>query len=184
MPSNDTLPSSPPLPPTRPALTRKRTYASQLSASCASSDPAFFSSDDLHDADVDHYNNVRPRKRVQWKGTWWGDRETDEDNISARTRAATRKRTFTRNIDSGIYMGSDDSEATAPDNELVLPNSNVVIAEPIATKRQRSVMEDTIAKRIMDTMERHSSRVNLSGLQLESLDGQVSIICIRHYIGA
>lgn len=176
----DALPSSPPLAPTRPGLTRKRTRASEISLSYPSSDPAFFSSDDLYDEGAENYDNERPRKKVQWDGTWWGHGEGSEGSISSRTRAAhtrTTKKAFARNFDSGVWMASDDSDTTRPEVDLVLPvSSSTVPVEPASTNMHpRSPVDLMIERTISDALERPHPHVDLSDIGLNHLPGEVSL---------
>lgn len=74
-----------------------------------SSDPPIFSSDDVS-ASIENYD-VNRRKR-QYKGTWWGEKADksiqtvmDIDVVNPK-----RKREFKRNIDSAVWMGSDDTD--------------------------------------------------------------------------
>lgn len=115
IPSDPQLPSNPTA---QPIKSRKRstrsydlldddTYASSLHTS---SDPALFSSDETPDAE--NYAGGKRRKKKTYAGTWWGERHGKAGSISSRssTGRARRitKREFTRNIDSGIFMCSDD----------------------------------------------------------------------------
>ena len=70
-----------------------------------SSDPALFSSDDLPPS-AENYAAKRRKKR--YPGTWWGERlaQTPNDHEAG---CLTRKKSFRRNFDSGIYMGSESS---------------------------------------------------------------------------
>ena len=87
-----------------PSLDRKRT--SDDIPSC-SSDPPVFSSDDLPPG-LENYDSHR-RKR-QYRGPWWQSRlGRVQSDGSAPVR---QKRDFKRNIDSAVWMGSDETEAT------------------------------------------------------------------------
>lgn len=111
-----------PPPSFRPANLRKRSTRSDelanndfLSTSLhTSSDPALFSSDE--DQDVENYSPGRLRKKKRYAGTWWGDKlsklryESTESGSESSIRKA-KKRKFTRNMDSGIFMCSDDASA-------------------------------------------------------------------------
>lgn len=69
----------------------------------SSSSPPLFSDDDPPDmADITNYES--PRDKRKRAGTWW------EHGLSA-----PKRRQFARNFDSGVYMGSDDSESAASD---------------------------------------------------------------------
>lgn len=88
-------PDLPPIPALRPGLIRKRTRSDYEAAT--SSDPALFSSDE-HAPNLDSY--ATKRRKEQWKGTWWG----------AKTIPVRKKRSFRRNFDSGIFLGSEDTD--------------------------------------------------------------------------
>ena len=75
---------------------RKRTRPSFLLEDSTPSDPALFSSDPP-DPSAEHYFVPRPKK--QYKGTWW-----QSEKLERRGR-----KTFERNMDSGVFMGSDSS---------------------------------------------------------------------------
>ncbi|KAF7718449.1 Uncharacterized protein PECH_005932 [Penicillium ucsense] len=71
-----------------------------------SSDPALFSSDDIPASGVENYHapvEGAGRKR-RYRGTWWGEQVIDPK----RKRADFKEK---RNVDSGVWMGSDDSFA-------------------------------------------------------------------------
>ncbi|PSN65546.1 hypothetical protein BS50DRAFT_497072 [Corynespora cassiicola Philippines] len=92
----DSLPSSPPLEP--------RYHA----PSPTSSEPPLFSSDDSPEAaDITNYQS--PRFKRKFPGTWWAS-----DGASSRTAAEGRKKKakMTRNLDSGVYMLSDNSQSS------------------------------------------------------------------------
>jgi hypothetical protein len=95
----------PPLPASQLALNRKRTRLDYEPAT--SSDPAVFSSDEQAPS-AESYSSKR--RKDKWTGTWWG----------AKVRDATmkRKRSFQRNFDSGIYMGSEGTDSSLEDEFL------------------------------------------------------------------
>lgn len=72
-----------------------------------SSDPALFSSDDIPASGLENYNapvtGGAGRKR-KYRGTWWGEQVVDPK----RKRADFKEK---RNVDSGVWMGSDESAA-------------------------------------------------------------------------
>ena len=84
----------PALPPLRPYFSRKRTRSDF--ALTTSSDPALFSSDDIT---PDAANYAAKRQRGQRTGTWW-----QSEDLPVR-----RKRSFRRNFDSGIFLGSEET---------------------------------------------------------------------------
>ncbi|KAN0068874.1 hypothetical protein V8E54_013043 [Elaphomyces granulatus] len=104
MPSN--LKSNSPFQkPARPS--RSSTRFDDLS-SLPSSDPALFSSDDIPASSLENYNALgtsATRKR-RYRGTWWGEMARD-----ARKKRVDFKEK--RHIDSGVWMGSDESSEFA-----------------------------------------------------------------------
>ncbi|MCJ1381458.1 hypothetical protein MMC17_004569 [Xylographa soralifera] len=92
-----------------PSLDRKRTRDDVPSCS---SDPPVFSSDDLPPG-LENYDSHR-RKR-QYRGRWW---ENGLGCVQSNGAAPVRKkRDFKRNIDSAVWMGSDETE-TSDDGDL------------------------------------------------------------------
>jgi hypothetical protein len=79
-----------------------------------SSDPALFSSDDIPASGLENYHATTPgsgRKR-RYRGTWWGEQVLDPK----RKRGDFKDK---RNVDSGVWMGSDESGA-----ESLLPSED------------------------------------------------------------
>ncbi|KGO42136.1 Leucine-rich repeat, typical subtype [Penicillium expansum] len=79
-----------------------------------SSDPALFSSDDIPASGLENYHATvsgAGRKR-RYRGTWWGEQVLDPK----RKRADFKNK---RNVDSGVWMGSDESGA-----ESLLPSED------------------------------------------------------------
>lgn len=73
-----------------------------------SSDPAVFSSDD--NPDLDNYVQGRHRKK-RYVGTWFEQRPASSDSgfTDELKSRPPRKRTLQRQLDSGVWMGSDES---------------------------------------------------------------------------
>ena len=150
--------SQPPRPPrtlTSPSLlhksSRKRqnNHLLQSEDSLPSSDPAYFSSDDIANASVENYSVERKKRRYQ--GCWWEhnqyrDQDQDQDQHRHRSHAYAhvlakvddksvggsegitvgkkqqqqpKSKGFSRNFDSGVWMGSDDSEDQLDGVELL-----------------------------------------------------------------
>ncbi|KAJ5294130.1 hypothetical protein PENANT_c009G04571 [Penicillium antarcticum] len=79
-----------------------------------SSDPALFSSDDIPASGLENYHapvSGAGRKR-RYRGTWWGEQVIDPK----RKRGDFKEK---RNVDSGVWMGSDESVA-----ESLLPSED------------------------------------------------------------
>ena len=91
-----------------------------------------FSSDDLS-ASVDNYSRPRPKKFH--KGPWWSTHQP----ALAQPKAEPRKRSFKRNFDSGVFMGSEtssdvDYESLVKDGEHIYASSPSV--EMISSEAQ------------------------------------------------
>ena len=143
------LRSSPPPPPppptfsTSPSLSynhssRKRQNYHLLETEDAlpSSDPAYFSSDDIANACAENYTVERKKRR--YRGSWWEHHHqyhhdhalarvhheivTGDGEISVKKQQQQQQQPkskgFSRNFDSGVWMGSDDSEEQFDDRGL------------------------------------------------------------------
>lgn len=80
-----------------------------------SSDPALFSSDEQAPG-AENYTDRRRKKRT-FKGSWW-DRHPAREGLRKSIR---QKREFTRNFDSGIFMGSQDE--SSEDHDMLSSDS-------------------------------------------------------------
>lgn len=89
----------------------KRVRPARLPSLATSSDPAVFSSDD--DPDVTNY--VEGRRKKRYVGSWFQHNRTSSDSAFSEDRpplpAMKAKRTFERNVDSGVYLASDGAES-------------------------------------------------------------------------
>ncbi|KAJ2981995.1 hypothetical protein NUW58_g6546 [Xylaria curta] len=142
-----------------------------------SSDPAVFSSDD--DPHVDNYVNGRHRKK-RYVGSWFQQMPTSSDSTFAEAveLQPKPKRTFERQWDSGVWMGSDGS--VEPDEEFAMgieqpPESKLPqLRNPCPTP---SVAPEDVAvfREIDKAIEEGNPDVNLSSLALTTIsDGPIS----------
>ncbi|KAF2092827.1 hypothetical protein NA57DRAFT_81975 [Rhizodiscina lignyota] len=198
MPSSPpSLPSRPPMDP--PVLSRKRTRASDLSSNHPSSDPAFFSSDDASNDNVENYQDGKRRKK-QFRGAWWDRAMYSGASQSASADASIGpvpsrdggKTQFTRNFDSGVWMGSDSTDAstelassqerggaTAPSMNFASlnhqPQYSNMPAAPTSSVDKRGEAEREAARIVDKALEMQAQRVDLSGLNLtEVSDSTIS----------
>ncbi|OJD15019.1 hypothetical protein AJ78_04704 [Emergomyces pasteurianus Ep9510] len=136
-----------PLPPPRKRVFSRslppRSDYFTFDSSLPSSDPPLFSSDDFQSSTLENYQNsseqqqqlnatTRPsssasrtwtttttRKR-QYRGTWWGEEEAEKQrNVTVEKRRRTEFKDK-RNLDSGVWLGSDDSVESALSNNSEL----------------------------------------------------------------
>ncbi|KIW01682.1 hypothetical protein, variant [Verruconis gallopava] len=94
---------------------RKRARPSVLVEDNTPSDPAVFSSDP---AEPGAENYFAPRRKKQYKGTWWQNGEKQR-----------QRKAFQRNLDSGIFMGSDSSLESIDSEDVEDPKSNNFIPD-------------------------------------------------------
>ncbi|KAI1486046.1 hypothetical protein F5X96DRAFT_275504 [Biscogniauxia mediterranea] len=151
--------------------TRDRAGASPLLFN--SSDPAVFSSDD--DPHVDNYSQGRHRKK-RYVGSWFQQHLASSDSTFgevARPRP-TAKRTFKRQFDSGVWMGSDGSvdldleedvnmEAEVPPEPELLLLRHARPAAAISTK------EEIVRQKIQSAIDEGNEDIDLSSLGITSI---------------
>ncbi|KAF1984510.1 hypothetical protein K402DRAFT_455692 [Aulographum hederae CBS 113979] len=165
------VPSSPPAAVTVtaesvPALPSRKRTRHQPSARfnlTSSDDAPLFSSDDFNDASVDNYAPGRSKR--QFLGPWWQhSSQTVPDDAPQ-----PQPRGFGRNLDSGIFMGSDDT-VSSEDSATSLPlpldlrcaprhYMSVTLSEP----------ELRAVELIRYCLERGEERVDLSNYGIQSL---------------
>jgi len=109
LPEQD-LPTSPTFPPLASTSSsnaglfahhRKRQLSDYESMS---SDPIF--SDATSDSDANHYEADQPRRKKLVRGPWWNLRRDSSQDL----RRSMAKRENSRNVDSGVWLGSDSSD--------------------------------------------------------------------------
>ena len=72
-----------------------------------SSDPPLFSSDDFPASSAEHY--AQPRRKRQHRRTWYEDEEKNSKRTRLSQTGKPGREKFSRNFDSGIWLGSDES---------------------------------------------------------------------------
>lgn len=97
--------------PRAPSSLRKTYRLSRFDdrSSQPSSDPALFSSDDIPASGLENYNApvASGNRKRRYRGTWWGEMVKDPK----RKRADFKDK---RLVDSGVWMGSDESGVESP----------------------------------------------------------------------
>ncbi|KAK4125280.1 hypothetical protein N657DRAFT_644135 [Parathielavia appendiculata] len=183
-------PTLPQLPPFLPADKRKRGRATEppTTHSSTSSDPAFFSSDD--DPALDNYQNHGRRKR-RYVGSWFDQQPASSDSgvgddarpsfpFPRRSRGPPQpqKREFRRQLDSGVWMGTEGNLTDTDDSfdlepvparfPLTAPRAQPSI--PLSPARPRlTSQEQQVQNTIQSCVDRGEELVDLSGLNLESI---------------
>ncbi|POR33705.1 Uncharacterized protein TPAR_06105 [Tolypocladium paradoxum] len=89
------------------------------SLACNSSDPAVFSSDD--DPGLDNY--VEGRRKKRYVGSWFQQQPTSSDSTFSESIIVPKqsKRTLARQVDSGVFLGSDGTEGEDVMDALDIP---------------------------------------------------------------
>ncbi|OTB15383.1 hypothetical protein K445DRAFT_22870 [Daldinia sp. EC12] len=136
-----------------------------------SSDPAVFSSDD--DPHVENYTQGRHRKK-RYVGTWFQQHPASSDStFSEAARPLPKaKRTFERQFDSGVWMGSDISVDTDDDTVTEmdlpalpkLPQPRHVGAVPVISP------SEAVARRVIqNAIDSGVTAIDLSSSQIDSI---------------
>ncbi|KAI1778929.1 hypothetical protein F4818DRAFT_234044 [Hypoxylon cercidicola] len=139
-----------------------------------SSDPAVFSSDD--DPHLENYTQGRHRKR-RYVGSLFQQHPASSDStFSEAPRPLPKaKRTFARQLDSGVWMGSDNSVDTEDDavSEIKIPTesrlSQLKHARPIPVI---SPIEQAARDKIQNAIEDGIPTVDLSSFNMESISNK------------
>ncbi|KAI1199140.1 hypothetical protein F5X97DRAFT_133768 [Nemania serpens] len=144
-----------------------------------SSDPAVFSSDD--DPHIDNYVEGRHHKK-RYIGSWFQQMPASSDSTFSEAVGPQPKpnRTFERQLDSGVWMGSDELSDPADDEDftmgidpppkLKLPQSRNPRPAPSLTPEQM-----VLYTRIDASIEEGNPNVDLSSLGVTTIpDGPIS----------
>lgn len=109
--------------------TRKRVRSSPP----PSSDPAIFSSDDDPSAD----NYTQERRKRKYRGPWYHQRPASDAGTLEEPELDRRKgkRTFERQYDSGVFMGSDGMS----DIDELMENAESFNSSPLPLRQPRLV---------------------------------------------
>jgi hypothetical protein len=78
----------------------------RLSSPLISSDPALFSSDD----DPSSENYIQGRCKQKYRGPWYSQRPASDQYSKPHENPKKSKRTFERQFDSGVWLGSDGTD--------------------------------------------------------------------------
>ncbi|KAI0101297.1 hypothetical protein F4814DRAFT_111487 [Daldinia grandis] len=153
--------------------TRKRARDQSLAPPvyANSSDPAVFSSDD--DPDVENYTQGRHRKK-RYVGSWFQQHLASSDSMfSEAVRPLPKvKRTFERQFDSGVWMGSDASVDIDDDTvtEMDLSTSSK-LPQPRHVRPVPAISpSEAIARQVIqDVIDVGSTAIDLSSSQIDSI---------------
>ncbi|KAH8170084.1 leucine rich repeats (2 copies) domain-containing protein [Sarocladium implicatum] len=154
---------------------RKRgrlTHANNVPSSAFnSSDPAVFSSDD--DPALDNY--VEGRRKRRYVGTWFSQHPTSSDSTFGDvtvTENPRPKRTWARQLDSGIFLGSDDAESETMSECPPLPSQPRLKQLNVQPRCQPNAAELEAQKRVQQCVESGTEDVVLYMLGLTELSSE------------
>ncbi|ROT35434.1 hypothetical protein SODALDRAFT_248764, partial [Sodiomyces alkalinus F11] len=164
---------------------RKRTRA-RLSSNAwpllaNSSDPAIFSSDD--DPGLDNY--VEGRRKRRYVGSWFQKLPASPPSFVETRPLPKPKRTLTRQLDSGVWMGSDGTDSDDFLDDLAIATQPKLPQWQRPPRRQPVILpvEGFIRRRIQDCLHQGKEDVDLSSLNIESLsDETISLLGELTYI--
>ena len=142
-------PTLPPLPSTNARPARKKHERDEWLAS--SSDAPLFSSDDLLASSSDLYLNEHRRKR-RHRGAWYQEQQVpiDSKRQESPPRKPRSKGPFRRNMDSGVWLGSDESTGS----------EEAEYSRKLAIRKAYNVMD---TGGFMDDMDDDKAAANLLG---------------------
>ncbi|PHH92385.1 hypothetical protein CDD83_7667 [Cordyceps sp. RAO-2017] len=135
-----------------------------------SSDPAVFSSDD--DPGLDNY--VEGRRKKRYIGSWYQQHPASSDSTLGDDAAAPRrpKRTFARQVDSGVFLGSDGTDGEDMAEALSVParaKLPQLEKRPVATVSQAELTAREVVRRCIE--QGHES-LDFWSLGLEELSDE------------
>ncbi|MCJ1357804.1 MAG: hypothetical protein MMC33_007800 [Icmadophila ericetorum] len=182
------------------AVGRKRSRQDYLTTS---SDPPIFSSDDAP-ASLENYTDHRSKR--SFKGTWWGEK-IEQPAAEPIHNGPRKRREFKRTVDSGVWMGSDETDADADidadieqalnklhgpsegsrdlqgriwQNSLTWKSSSPVSVRRPTNLSQSSISQREASSQVERCVENGIETVDLSGRALGELDG--STLRPLHYM--
>lgn len=162
---SEELPSSPLLPSINDISCtsnagRKRLHSDYGSLS---SDPLF--SEDASELDFKD-EEEQPRRKRTFKGPWWDVGRKPRQSLR---RTMMKKESF-RNVDSGVWMGSDGSDDSLPTD---IPRARLAFREDNARQQQRTQWSndpESYADRAVQSCLEHGKEViDLSGIGLTAI---------------
>ncbi|KAI0487563.1 hypothetical protein F4859DRAFT_261083 [Xylaria cf. heliscus] len=153
--------------------TRKRGAPAQPIFS-NSSDPAIFSSDD--DPHLDNYVNG-PRRKKRYVGSWFQQMPESSDSTFGETRVPQPKpkRTFERQWDSGVWMGSDGSVELDEDFTVEMepsPESKLPQLQNPRPAPSMSPEEQIVQTKIDAAIEEGNPEIDLSSLGIPTIPNE------------
>lgn len=152
---------------------RQQSGTSMLSFN--SSDPAVFSSDD--DPALDNY--VEGRRKKRYIGSWFQQQLASSDSTFAEPIAQPKtKRTLVRQLDSGVFLGSDGTECEDV-LELEIPTRARLPQLERAIPPPVSESERLLRERVQTCLENGDETIDFMSMDLEALSNE-TVLPLSH----
>lgn len=148
-----------------PLPLRKRARLGSSSPPAFSSDP-IFSSDD--DPSADNYTSGRQKKR--YRGPWFRQEPADDASTTATSQKGKRK--LVRQLDSGVFMGSDGTdisesfESQNPPSPIKIPQNTPLLRSFLSETRPNPTPEELAQQKIELCLETGEETIDLSYVDL------------------
>jgi hypothetical protein len=125
-----------------------------------SSDPPIFSSDD--DPSADNYTQGR-RKQI-YRGPWYKQELASEHDRESHDGESHKKRTFERQFDSGVFLGSDGTDIDETSDGFEVVNLDLPLRPSRTTQMipQMSSQELLVREQIDACLELGNETIDLS----------------------
>lgn len=135
-----------------------------------SSDPAVFSSDD--DPGLDNYVDGRRKKR--YVGSWYQQQPASSDSATGESfqPPPKTKRTLARQMDSGVFLGSDGTESEDIMETLEVPTRPKLPQLEQRPLRRVSDAELAAQRKIRECIEQGNETLDLWSMGLEDISGE------------
>ncbi|KAH7126260.1 hypothetical protein B0J13DRAFT_144756 [Dactylonectria estremocensis] len=131
-----------------------------------SSDPAIFSSDD--DPALDNY--VEGRRKKRYVGSWFQQHPTSSDSTFGDSIPVPKeRRQWTRQADSGVYLGSDGNESDDMMDHLEIPPKPRLPQLGRAAVRSISKAEQTARDKVRACLEQGEETIDFWSMGLEEV---------------
>ncbi|KAH7013575.1 hypothetical protein EDB80DRAFT_375998 [Ilyonectria destructans] len=131
-----------------------------------SSDPAIFSSDD--DPALDNY--VEGRRKKRYVGSWFQQHPTSSDSTFGESiQVPKQRRQWTRQLDSGVFLGSDGNESDDMMDQLEIPPRPRLPQLDRAAVRRISKAEQSARDKVRACLDQGQETIDFWSMGLEDV---------------
>ncbi|KAF9776159.1 hypothetical protein IL306_005690 [Fusarium sp. DS 682] len=128
-----------------------------------SSDPAIFSSDD--DPALDNY--VEGRRKKRYIGSWFQQHPTSSDSTFSEIHVPKQRRQWTRQADSGVFLGSDGNESDVLETVPEVPKPRLPQLDRVVRRVSRA--EQVARDRVRACLDAGEETIDFWSLGLEDV---------------